>query len=137
MPEPEAKPALTLTPHAYAWTGEVPEFVSTSPVWLEATPQQEAAYLNMWRATRLAEERRAGEQQMLLEAEAEREREEEEREREEERARQAQQTPAQQQQQTPEEAARAAWNAAFGSFAPAPPFFDLTGDDDDNDDAAA
>ena len=46
QPEPEPEPSPI---ERYSWTGVVCEWVSTPPVWLGATPAQEAAYLEQWR----------------------------------------------------------------------------------------
>ena len=42
--EPEPTPI-----ERYSWTGRVREWVSAPPVWMGATPAQEAAYLEQWR----------------------------------------------------------------------------------------
>nr|CDM80645.1 unnamed protein product [Triticum aestivum] len=80
-PQPEPQPGSIAS---FSWTGVVREWVSAPPVWMEATLAQEAAYLEHWRQRRLAEERRQGEYEEMLE----RDLEEEAREAEEE-ARQA------------------------------------------------
>ena len=46
------------------------EWVSAPPIWLGATKEQEAAYLDHWRRVRLAEERREGVRLQMLEREA-------------------------------------------------------------------
>ena len=47
--------------------------MSAPPVWLGVTPAQEQAYLEMWRQRRLAEERRQGEYEEMLERDLEEE----------------------------------------------------------------
>ena len=66
--EPEPAPV-----ERYSWTGVVREWVSAPPVWMEAMPTQEAAYLEMWRQRRLAEERHRGEYEEMLERDLEEE----------------------------------------------------------------
>nr|XP_020173335.1 translation initiation factor IF-2-like [Aegilops tauschii subsp. strangulata] len=56
-PEPEWEPSPI---ERYSWTGVVREWVRAPPVWMGATPAQEAAYLEHWRTIRVAEERRDG-----------------------------------------------------------------------------
>ena len=106
------------------------EWVRAPPVWVGATPAQEAAYLEHWRQIRVAEERRDGEYLEMLE----RDLEEEQREAEEE-ARQA----ATAQAATPPAPAQpdmaALWNTAFAWAGPAPTLIDLTDPEDDDDDA--
>ena len=41
---PESKPIEHL-PKVYQWTGVLREWVSAPPIWLDAAPEQEAAYL--------------------------------------------------------------------------------------------
>ena len=128
-PQPEPEPIAR-----FSWTGVVREWVSAPPVWLGATPAQEQAYLEMWRQRRLAEERRRGEYEEMLE----RDLEEEQREAEEE-ARQA--TAAQAAAQPPAPALpapaqpdmTALWNTAFAWAGPAPTLIDLTDPEDDDD----
>ena len=112
----------------------VPEWVSVPPVWLGATPAQEQAYLEMWRQRRLAEERRRGEYEEMLE----RDLEEEQREAEEE-ARQAAAAQAAAHPPAPPEPAQpdmaVLWNTAFAWAGPAPTLIDLTDPEDDDDDA--
>ena len=57
-PEPEPEPSPI---ERYSWMGVVREWVRTPPVWVGATPAQEAAYLEHWRQIQVAEERRNGE----------------------------------------------------------------------------
>ena len=64
QPEPEPNPEPIAR---FSWTGVVREWVSTPPVWMGATPAQEAAYLEHWRQIRVAEERRDGEYLEMLE----------------------------------------------------------------------
>ena len=68
QPEPEPEPIAR-----FSWNGVVREWVSAPPVWLGATPAQEQAYLEMWRQRRLAEERRQGEYEEMLERDLEEE----------------------------------------------------------------
>ena len=107
--------------------------MSAPPVHFVATPEQEAAHLERWKAHWPRQEQDDDEHQMRYEAMLQRDREalrlEEE---EEERARLAAMPPP---QQTPERAALAAYQAAFGWAGPAPVFIDLIGDGDDGVDA--
>ena len=59
----------------FSWNGVVREWVSAPPVWMGATSEQEAVYLEMWRRRRgrLAEERRRGEYEEMLERDLEEE----------------------------------------------------------------
>ena len=127
-PEPEWEPSPI---ERYSWTGVVREWVCAPPVLMRATPAQEQAYLEMWRQRRLAEERRCGEYEEMLE----RDLEEEQREAEEE-ARQA--VVAQAATQPPALAQpdmTTLWNTAFAWTGPAPTLIDLTDPEDDDDDA--
>ena len=67
---PKAEPEESAYLERYSWTGVVREWVSAPSIWLGATEKQEAAYLDHWRRVRLAEERREGERQQMLESEA-------------------------------------------------------------------
>ena len=98
-----------------------------------ATPELEAGYLEMWRQRRLAEERRHGEYEEMLERDLE------------EEARQAAAAQAAAQppapalplpEQLPAAYIAAAWNTAFPWAGPAPTLIDLT-DPEEEDDAAA
>ena len=66
-PQPEAEPEPI---ERYSWMGVVREWVRASPIWMQATPEQESAYLEHRRQTRLAEERRKGEYLEQLERDA-------------------------------------------------------------------
>ena len=90
-----------------------------TPIWLGATPVQEAMHLEHLRQRRLEDERANAEQRMQREWEEE-----------EECAHVATLPPP---QQTPEEAALAAYQAAFYWTGPPPVFIDLTGGDGDGD----
>ena len=114
------------------------EWVSAPPVWLGATPAQEQAYLEMWCGRRLAEERRRGEYEEMLERDLEEEaREAEEEARQAAAARVDAQPPAPAlpaSKQLPAAYIAAAWNTAFPWAGSAPTLIDLT---DPEDDAAA
>ena len=98
----------------------VREWVSAPPIWLGATPAQEQAYLEMWRQRRLAEERRQGEYEEMLERDPK------------EKARQAAATQAAAQPPAPALPAPAQpdmttlWNSSFAWAGPAPTLIDLT-----------
>ncbi|KAE8809160.1 hypothetical protein D1007_14204 [Hordeum vulgare] len=133
-PEPEPEPALPR--QVYQWIGVVQEFGSAPPIWLDATPLQEQAYLEHWRSVLLQAEHAEGLRLMELEKEEEDERREAE---EEERARAAALPPPPSQPvpagQTTEAQAAALWNSTFPWASPTPTLFDLTGPDNDDDDA--
>lgn len=85
FPEPKPEPQSTEhEPEVYQWTSQLREWVSAPPVWLGATPEQEVAYLQQWRARTLADERAEGARQMERECRLALEVEEEHLEREEE-----------------------------------------------------
>ena len=90
---------------------------------MQATPEQEAAYLEHWRQIRVAEERREGEYLEMLECDNEAERV-----KAEEEARQMVALPAPA-QHVPDMAAL--WNTAFSCAGPGPTLIDLTNPDDD------
>ncbi|KAE8815577.1 hypothetical protein D1007_07048 [Hordeum vulgare] len=46
--------SMVLRPELYGWDGMVHEWVSVPPVWLDAMPEQEAAYLEHSRQQRRA-----------------------------------------------------------------------------------
>ena len=131
-PEPEPEPTRKRSPppptwpeEAYSWTGQYREWVSAPPVHFAATPEEEAAHLERWKEHWLRQEQADGEEQMRYDAMLQRDAEALRLEEEEERARLAAMPPP---QQTPEEAALAAYQAAFGWAGPAPVFIDLTDD---------
>ena len=99
--------------------------MSAPPVHFAATPTQEAVHLERWKEHWLRQEQADGEEQMRYEAMLQRDAEALRLEEEEERARLAAMPPP---QQTPEEAALAAYQAAFGWADHAPVFIDLTVD---------
>ena len=61
-PEPQPEPIPR-----FSWTGVVRKWVSAPPVWMGATPEQEAAYLEMWCQRWLVKERHRGEDEEMLE----------------------------------------------------------------------
>ena len=101
--------------------------MSAAPIHFAATPTQEAAHLERWKAHWLRQEQADDEEQMRYEAMLQRDAVALRlMEKEEERARLAAMPPP---HETPEEAALAAYQAAFGWAGPAPVFIDLTDDD--------
>lgn len=62
---PPAEPVM----ERYVWTRRLHEWVSASPVWFGATPAQEVAYLEQWRAHALADECADGERLVQIERE--------------------------------------------------------------------
>ncbi|XP_037427579.1 anthocyanin regulatory R-S protein-like [Triticum dicoccoides] len=108
----KAEPAPTPTEpiERCSWTGVVR--VSTPPVWLGASAEQEQACFEQWYQQRLAEEHREGEYLEMLERDAEEER----REAEEEEECRARAGPA---QPAADNVARA-WSTAFLWAGPAP-----------------
>ncbi|KAE8789748.1 pre-mrna-processing factor 39 [Hordeum vulgare] len=133
-PSPEPEPALPW--EVYQCTDIIQEFISAPPIWLGATLLQEQAYLEHWRSVHLRTERVEGLRLMELEKKEEEERREAE---EEERARAAALPPPPPQPasagQTMEAHATALWNSAFPWAGPAPTLVDLTGPDDNDDNA--
>ena len=103
--------------------------MSAPSVHFAATLEEEAAHLERWKEHWLRQEQADGEEQMRYEAMLQRDAEALRLE-EEERARLAAMPPP---QQTPEQAALAAYQAAFGWAGPAPVFIDLTDDGDVED----
>ena len=104
------------------------------------TPAQEQAYLEMWRQRRLAEERRRGEYEEMLERDLEEDqREAEEEERQAAAAQAAAQPPAPALPPPDQLLAAyiaATWNMAFPWASPAPALIDLPNPEDDDNAAA-
>ncbi|KAE8803812.1 Pre-mRNA-processing factor 39 [Hordeum vulgare] len=75
-PSPAEPGRLFLRPEMYAWDGVVHEWVSAPPVWLGATSEQEAAYLEHYRQRRVLEDGAEARRMELMEREAEAEKEE-------------------------------------------------------------
>ena len=99
--------------------------MSAPPVHFAATPEEEEAHLERQKEHWLHQKQADGEEQMRYEAMLQRDAEALRLEEEEERARLAAMPLP---QQTPEEAALAAYQAAFGWAGPTPVFIDLTDD---------
>ena len=128
QPEPEPEPIAR-----FSWNEVVREWVSAPPVWMGATPAEEAAYLEMWRQRQLAEERRRGEYEEMLERDLEEEAREAEEEAHQAAAAQPPAPALPPPEQLPAAYIAAAWNTTFPWAVPPPTLIDLTHPKDDDD----